>query len=99
MAAQPSRKAPNVSATLSGDSGFPWITLRSVNIPLVAAINNLGTWLSAIDAGLEIVEEADGLAIRVQPKAGTSRTRSELFIATKKLASAQSGWRVKWEDN
>lgn len=94
---QPSRPTPNVSGTLGGDSNRPWVTLRSMHFPLIGLIGRLSTWLSAIDDGLEIVATPDELAIRVQPKDNTERSRPELFIAVRRLAATQEGWRVKWQ--
>lgn len=91
--------APNVRATLGGDSSDPWVTLRSAAIPLIAAIPHLSTWLSSIDDGLEITEEPDGLAIRVQPKPHITRSRTDVFTAVRRLAGTQEGWRLKWTDD
>ena len=93
----PRQPQPNVFGTLRGTSTSPWVTLRSVSEPLIANIGNLRSLLLSIDSGLEIEEADDGLGLRVQPKAGATRTRSELYAATRQLTRTQNGWIVKWE--
>ena len=99
MTKPPKQPQPNITATLRGNSTFPWITLRGPGLPLIAMIGTLNVLLSAIDGGLEVLEADDGLGLRVQPKPGLTRTRPELFAATRRLAQTQSEWRVKWEDD
>lgn len=100
MVATPPRKqpTPNVIASINGSAESPWITLRSTSETLIAMIGDLSNALSRIDGGLEIVETDDALGIRVQPKDGIKRSRTELFTATRQLTRTQAGWRVKWND-
>lgn len=93
------RPRPNITATLGGDSTFPWVTLRGASQPLIAIIGDLRPLLSQIDSGLEVVPTYDGLGLRVQPKSGMTRSRPELFAATNRLTRAQDKWLVKWEND
>jgi hypothetical protein len=90
---------PNVIATLGGNSTFPWVTLRSFSESLVSIVGDLSTLLSQFDSGLEVVVTDDALGLRVQPKSGMTRSRSELFAEVRKLARVRSEWRVKWESD
>jgi hypothetical protein len=95
----PQRPTPNVHGRLQGDASSPWITLRSTSETLVPLVGQLKALLAAIDGGLEVMAMDDGRGLRVQPKSGMSRTRPELFAATRRLAQSQSQWLVKWDDD
>jgi hypothetical protein len=95
---EPEQPKPNVVIRVGGNDKMHWIVLIGLTVPLIAEIDRLSRQLSGIDKELEIVETPNGLAIRVQPKNGVPRTRTELIDAVKKLAKDQSAWQVKWAD-
>jgi hypothetical protein len=91
---------PDIYATIDGIAQRPWATLRSGTKPLLApeVLQTLKSRLGAIDNGLEITEQADGLALLAQPKDGVKRTRAQVTIAINRTANALR-WRIRWTAN